>query len=222
MYEGKELHLPNGLLGYNRHMEVGFSHHGDIQINYWVGDRCYDHEAAMFAPKGISFPMAHSSESVVLAAMVGYYKRLGTSQEHIRAIFHDVARPVLEDVQLQHDARLRDNYRQMYLDDIMEGESIPVYDQPYHGWDSLVYPIPCQPGVIESVGGIGLYTRTDLFGNFNLVMAQLPGISSLADPAERPPAVEFSEPDIRLLAGALCENSMGEYRRDIYNLVSAL
>ena len=217
MYEVQKVELPESELGSERCFRIEYSGHGDIFIATWNGSLDLD----PFTSDGEStrFRFAHGSEVLILASFAGYLKRLGKSEEEICAAMHIAGEDILnDDAESLHHYR---SIRQHSIDRIAKGEPFTRFDIPEKDLVCLIMPIPSQPGVVEEVGGTGIYTRNFEDAKIFLVLAGfVPTINSDGQKVtEMNRSAEFCEHDMPAMARLVCKLALGEYRRDIHSFL---
>lgn len=218
MILSKTVRLPDDEGERQRFFEYGYVGHGDLSLVYWEGSEANDEVRS--AP----FQFSHSSELVLLGCMIGFYRRLGRSEEVIRELFYAAADGVLSDPYLisREDDRL--SHATDHVQSFLSGERYGRFNQDILGWDALTTPIPAQPGVIDLVGGTGVYSRSDIFGRQSFLLAQQQSNQQVSRKKtvysyELPVHVDFYERDIPVLAKTICDLSMGDYRKEIFDFM---
>ncbi len=219
MIEARKSSLPPGALGTDRHFSVGYTSQGDLLTAFWNGKLDFPEDEI---PANMRvFPFAHGSDVTLIASFVGFYRRLGVDESTIAQVFRHSARNILVQADLADtDFEYRLSHLS-HLDHILSGNPLTRFDMPFWNLDCLYPPIPSQPGIVERVGGVGIYTREDILGNFVLTLLHHPSrVDSYL--SSRRIFAELSHEDIPVVAENICDNSLGEYRRDIYALINSL
>lgn len=217
MYESLSATLPATDYAKYRSAEIEYSHHGDIILSF---SQKPTEESDEY---NTTFQMAHGNESILLGSMIGYYKRLGKSSKQTRMDFTKAGSLILEK-ERQDTQKSRRPQHSRTLSALANGRRAPRFDNQAMGWDRLTPDIPTQPGIIENVGGTAIYTRTDLFGNQTMLLAHIRPLFDWGLREERPKQASFDlfEHDIPVLAKLVCEQSAGEYRKDVLWLLNQL
>lgn len=223
MYSSTTVKLPETFLGADRNFRLGYSFHGDIRLGFWVGDD-YDRDA-LEEPKSLRvFSMYHGSEVELIAAAIGFYRRIGVSESETAYTFSNAAHEILVDPDMKEFRRPPTLTWKLRT---AEGAPKSRFDKPLLGWSRLTNEIMCQPGVTEEVGATAIYTRQDIFGQDTMLLESIPSSleTSLRTLNGNPPAVdnrvaELAPADIPIVAETICRLTMGEYRRDVYDLLT--
>lgn len=210
MYTPQKARLPETQLGSERCLQLEYFGHGDIFMATWDGPIGYKPSAN----DGTStcFGLAHSNDVIMLAACVGFLRRVKTPEEKISKIIIDAGQIILEDS--QYDTPTHDVTRRIGLDKIARGEELTRFNQAVGPLSCLVDPRPVRPGVLSTTGGTGIYTKPTSNGADSLVYA-----SFLPNQTEIYKTANFCAEDIPVMARLICNNSMGEYRTEILRFI---
>jgi len=208
--------LPESESGEDRCFEIGYFGHGDIRMSVWNGD--LDHEPVNSDDLSTNFGMAHGSDVYVLSALAGYLVRTGKDQKEIATTMLEAGSYIIGD----------DTIRMAYgglssfdLESTASGSAFPRFDIPERGLSCLLTPHPNVPGVLNEVGGTGIYTRTDENGSLLMVFGKFEPIYEHSERhAELTDTEDFSESDVPTIARLVCDLALGEYRRDIHTFLS--
>lgn len=199
----------------DRNFLVAYYGHGDIYMASWRGSLDYDPTPN----DGLTtaFNIHHGADLMILAGLVGYYKRLKKSDQVIADTFLQASRSVLEDD--LGNLSFHSNVGESTVEDIADGQDWPTFDEPDRGLYNLVPPMAAQPGLVERVGGTAFYTRSNSEED-RLVIARLdPVYEGNGNGFTIGETAEFGPNDIPAIAKAVCDLALGEYRRDIKKFV---
>lgn len=211
MRDVQRIRLPASELGVNRNFAYGYVAHGDIGMGVWAGELNTD-----FDDKGVFFRLSHGSAVEFLSCLVGYYNRAEVPEDIVSDVFTNAATEVLSDPDMQ-DQRSH-YYMHMYSSTGEHFKILDYFDQPYMGWEALRMPLMAQPGELHEVGGMGAYTRTDIFGKSLLVLARLEAQLG-EDRVVVGDHAELTLTDVPPIARIICQSAMGEYRREMYDYI---
>jgi hypothetical protein len=219
MNKSQEISLPTSVLGNDRMFKMEFNREGDVKLLFWR--QKFNDSTSMTRSKVQNFTMTHGSELSLLSSFVSYYKRAGISEEQIRYDFITAASPILNDKScaLNDNSRLNESVRHALY--VANSEPFARFNKTAVGWECLHIPIPTQPGIIEEVGGTGIYARTDIFGDQLIVLAYEKSDEDILFPEESYPLIELCRTDILPMARTICELTMGEYRSNIYDFMQS-
>lgn len=201
--------LPPTELGDQRKIQMGYFGHGDIFIATWSGSLDLDPNRE----DGIStcFNLAHGCDLLLLASCVGYLRRIGRSEKEIKQVILEAGTSVLNDD--LGDITWRRPGSSSSAQWVARGEYSTRFDRD--GLKSLVTPMPAQPGVLDHVGGTGIYTRPNLSGEDFLVYASLRPDRESDDGVQVHETADFCPDDIPTIAKLICNMAQGEYKRDL-------
>ena len=219
-YASNKSELPPSTLGEDRCFQIKYFGHGDIFAAAWQGS--IDHSPTVGDGISACFNFAHGSDVVIMASLAGYLRRVGRSPEEVKNICNEAGEEILTD----DPDSLRFHHR---LDDarnalIAEGVRISRFDIQSPELRCLVTPIPTQPGVVDLVGGTGIYTRPNPIGEESYVFASIKSGERTDDEfADRIGSVaDFCVDDVPVMARLACNMALGEYRRDIHAFLTNL
>ena len=199
--------LPSSTLGHNNIFGVWYDSQYDMHLESWHGEPV--HELKNLPKNRISTGLSHSSEPVIVAALIGFMRRAQTPQEEITRMFMpaygqlDAPRPSYQKPYHNHEL-------------LAEGESATAFDISDFGWSALAVPIPAQPGLLESYGGTGFYTEGE-GEHSKLVLAPIAPRSST--PASADQAIRLRAPDVQPVASLMCRIAVGEPAKDIAHML---
>lgn len=207
-----EAQLPESELGTRRYLEAGYFGHGDIVVSVWPDQSEPD------MGERLKFGFIHGSDVTILAAVSGYLKRIGKSEEEIGSIMLEAGAGILEDEELQDTRATRDRDSH-WTKIIANGDYYASrWDIPEEELTCLVMPTPARPGLLEETGGTGIYTRSTGNGEDRLVLAAFRRAESGS--AEIDYTAEFCSSDVPTVAQIICDVSLGEYRKEIYHFLT--
>ncbi len=214
MYLNRKAQLPASDLGTERCFEIEYFGHGDVRMSVWEGDVSYD-------PKNhdevsTNFGMAHGSDVLIIASLVGYLSRVGKTQEEVASVMVEAGQDILSD----DPSSLRYYGSHLFgLNNTASGSPITRFDINERNLDCLLVPHPTVPGVLDEVGGTGIYTRSTQ-DEQRMVLVKFEPVSEggrrYAEPSDE---AEFCETDVPTMARLVCDLAMGEYRRDIHEFL---
>lgn len=208
-YYSEKSTLPPTELGDRRQLQMGYFGHGDIFIAAWTGSLDLDPHRE----DGIStcFNLAHGCDLLLLASCVGYLRRIGRPEQEVRRVIVDAGRGVIEDD--LGDIRGRRPGGSSSAKWVAGGTHFQRFDKD--GLESLVTPMPAQPGVLDRVGGTAIYTRPNPSDKDLLVYASLRPGGESGDGVQIYETADFCPEDIPTIAELICNMAQGEYRRDL-------
>lgn len=203
MYQAKSEKLQSSMYSDRRAITVGYSYHGDLAISIHE-DRDKN-----------EFLFAHGSEVTIVASMIGYLARAGHSTTELIPKIMESGKEILKEY--EEIERHRTPINRYDLRHVATGERYGRFNNLQMGWDALCVPIPKQPGIIEQVGGTGIYTREDVFGNKSLLLTDIPSRTALffTNDDRKDCISELYESDIQPAIKLICEVAMGEYRTEV-------
>lgn len=208
MYESKRIELPSSVLGSDRYFEIGFTSHGDVTLSFGEGEA---NDTNPTSERTNGFQMARGSEAMIIAGMVGYYARLGVSEEQTREDFLEAAHSILE------ERTSYESWFDLYREEIIAtGADAERFDLKDASLKCLVPPIAAHPGSLGRNRGTGMYT-TERPEEQLLVFAR----SNAERQVEGSPA-KVCSPDIKPMATLVCSVAMGEYKTQITTLMRTL
>jgi len=208
-YYSEKASLPPTELGEDRQLQMGYFGHGDIFIATWTGSLDLDpHRGDEIST---CFNLAHGCDLLLLASCVGYLRRTEKPEEDIRRVIVEAGRGVLEDD--LGDVRGRRPGGSSSAQWIAQGTHFKRFDKG--GLNSLAIPMPAQPGVLDQVGGTGIYTRPNPDGEDSLVYASLLPGGDDQDGVRIHETADFCPEDMPIIAELVCNMAQGEYRRDL-------
>ena len=220
MRELARVKLPDSFLGTNRNFCYGHSGHGDLILHFWNENSYQSNDQIT----GQTLHMSHGSDVELVAAAIGFYRRIGKPDTETKQTFIDAAEDIFQDPFVTEAYQRYKNFN--HLKHIADGRFMPRFDNEVMGWHRLTHEISCQPGVPEEVGATALYTRQDIFGNHTLLFDSVVPEWVKNFPPElhdselqKPKVVELAPQDMPVFAETVCESSMGEYRKDIYQFL---
>lgn len=211
-YEPQKVRLPATELGEDRCFQIGYFGQGDIFAATWEGD--LDTVPRVGDGMSTRFNLSHGADPVLVACHIGYLRRLGHSEQDIKDAFLNAGADVLrDDLGVSYGSKLR-------LNTEVSGSGFPRFDVLDQGLQCLMMPRPSQPGVLDEVGGTGIYMRPNEHGEDLLVWAQLLPNRTVEDDETRiGESASFCSKDVPIIVSMICAMSLGDYRRDIQNLL---
>lgn len=211
--------LPESELGADRCFQIKYFGHGDILMSTWHGS--IDHNPSTQDDVSYGFGMAHGGDVYILASLAGFLVRAGEAKDTIKDIFHEAGRNILQD-----DAEFLRYYSHLsrnYIARIANGKSAPLFDIPERNLQCLMAPRPSVPGIVEKSGGTGIYTTQNEDETMLLVFARhQPTYSATEHETFVKYTAEFCQSDVPVMARAVCELSLGEYRKDLHAFLHTL
>lgn len=202
--------LPSSHYSSERSFEYGHTYHGDIFLK--IGEQRTERKDI--------FAFAHGNEATILACFAGFCVRSGMEASERQQIFTGFLSSV-EDYEPRQIKRYR--HEDLFLQFTASGRPQNRFNNQAMGWEALCVPIPHHPGTIEDVGGVGIYSRTDVFDVQSLVMSNIPSRLSIAFPnQEEINTSEIYIDDIPVIGRAICSLAMGEDRHSIVSLINDL
>ncbi len=204
--------LPESELGEHRCFEIGYFGHGDIVMATWEGD--LDHDPT--SQDGVSkrFGMAHGSDVYILASFAGYLVRCGQTEGEVSEVMLTAGEKVARNN--PDRVRFRSSINDSAIDALSSGRPYPDFDLPLHNRECLMPAKPSQPGLIEKVGGTGIYSS--LSGGDKLLLSLvkfMPLRDAGNESVEVAEIADFCEADIPTMAKMVCDLALGEYELDI-------
>lgn len=218
---GERVKLPDSKLGENRCFEFKYGEsHGDIKISSWQGS--LERKFEIGDPSVKRFSMAHGSDAMFMAALAGYLIRSGEDDTKVSEVMIEAADDILSDPSYAND-KYGSRTSLGFVEPIAKGERPAWSDLPEAGWAALIPVIPQQPGPVSEVGGTGMYSY-EQHGELGLVIASLYKPRGVTNEQELQvmDAVEFTTSDVPAMARVACATALGEYRKEIYQLVTKL
>lgn len=213
-YEMQKTRLPESELGQERCFQIGYFGHGDVFAAVWEGD--IGAEPTGRDEAFARFNLSHGADPVLIACQIGYLRRIGVSEDETRRIFVEAGSKILDDGE---ELGWRSPYPPR-LEREVSGSGFPRFDLPERGLYCLMLPRPGVPGVIEEVGGTGLYAQSREDGKDLLAWVQhLPGKPEDDTKPNLGKIAEFCVDDIPVISRMVCDMSLGEYRKDIFTLL---
>lgn len=217
-YTDQKVQLPPSELGDNRCFEASYSYHGDLVMRTWIGDIDYKSPDFTEDPNEKRFGMAHGADAMILALFVGYYRRFGVDPEETSEVFRAAAGEILGDEVRPYF----DDSWHGQLSRIAKGSGFPGQNiGSLNLYSPLTYPRPIAPGIIEKIGGTGIYSKAQELGGLVLVFVGF-GRQAKNNNSDSIPiyaTAEFCKSDIPLMAQAICDLSLGEYREQIQHFI---
>lgn len=206
--------LPSNSLGDNRCFEIDYYGHGDICASTWIGspnDRL-DYRGETLQ----NFGFTHTSDTLILAALIGYLRRAGTDESEVVEIIREAGQELLAEpaepteqcynLEVATLARIASG-AQMYKCSYGETKLQPL--TPY---------IPSRPGVFTNTGGSAIHTQENTDAGSLLVFARYTTTDTqeiaLLDTAT------FSSTDIPDMARLACNHTLGEYRKEARSFIA--
>jgi len=215
----RKIELPRENQNAPRSVELKYGYHGDISLTFWEGDLDSKNDGASNTKR---FRFRHGGELPLIGSIAGYYRRLKVPHQEAVRDFRYAARSVLAESSELASPYESDSFAVRYAADAYKGEEIPVYDIDELGWKALNDPITTVPGDLDRTGGTGMYSCTDQNGNLQFILGHVLSESEEQDPKISEAElmnIELDRTEVLAIVELLCELSMGEYRREIYEFI---
>lgn len=207
MYKPAFIELSDSPYSNDRYLEINYTYHGDLSLSVFEDGNVN------------TFYFAHGNEETLVATSIGFLTRIGLETAQIHEIVKNASADLLAEID-EYESVRQEPINASSLRRMVSGHTSDRFNNWVNGWNAFCPPIPQQPGVLESVGGTGVYSRSDVLGNMSLVLARIQSSAGFFYDEEGQQISELYESDIPVAINLLCAKAMGEYRRSLRWLIN--